>query len=295
MRVMITGASGQVGSALRRTKASGLEVRELTHHDLDIADPAAVADVVHDFVPQIIINAAAYTAVDRAEEEPELAMRVNAHGPAALARAARGLPGCRLLHLSTDYVFDGSASRPYRPQDPTHPLNVYGHSKLAGEQAASEELRERCVILRTAWVYAPEGRNFLLTMLKLMRDKGAVRVVADQHGTPTTADSIAQTLWAIVSRPDVHGILHWTDAGSDTWFGFASAIAEEAYTAALLSSRPQVHPITSADFPTRARRPANSVLDIEATIATLKIPQVHWRANLRATLSELAAAQSRQS
>ena len=291
MKVLITGASGQVGSALLRSVPAGAEVRALTHQQLDIGDATAVAAAVRSFSPQLIINAAAYTAVDRAEDEPELATRINAHGPAALARAARALPDCRVLQISTDYVFDGSASGPYQPDAATHPVSVYGRSKLAGEQAVTTELGERAVILRTAWVYAAEGRNFLRTMLRLMRERGTVRVVADQRGAPTCADSIARSLWALAARPDLRGIFHWTDAGADTWFGFASAIADDAYAAGLLSSRPQVIATTTADYPTRARRPANSVLDTRSTVEALRITPVAWRENLRTTLATLVAAE----
>jgi dTDP-4-dehydrorhamnose reductase len=293
VRVLITGASGQVGSALRRSAPCGAQLRALTHGELDISDAASVSVVLRDFAPEIIINAAAYTAVDRAEDEAQLATAINAHGPALLARAARAVPGCRLLHISTDYVFDGRATSPYRPDDAPHPLSVYGRSKLQGEQAVTGELRERAVILRTAWVYAATGKNFLLTMLRLMRERGAVRVVADQRGTPTTADSIARALWSIAARPDLHGILHWTDAGSDSWHGFASAIAEEAHAAALLPALPRITAITTADYPTRAHRPASSVLDTASTIEALRITPLPWRTNLRTTLATIAAAQRR--
>jgi dTDP-4-dehydrorhamnose reductase len=287
VRVLITGTSGQVGGALRGSSPAGTEVRAPTRAELDIGDAGAVDAALAAWRPEVVINAAAYTAVDRAEDEAELATAINAQGPANLARAVRRLPGCRLLHISTDYVFDGRASGAYRPHDQPNPLSVYGRSKLQGEDAVGEQLGERAVVLRTAWVYAEHGKNFLLTMLRLMRERSAVRVVCDQRGTPTTARSVATALWAIARRPDIHGILHWTDRGADSWFGFATAIGDDALAAGLLAVAPQITPITSAEYPTRAHRPANSVLDIEATIELLGLTPSHWRDNLRSTLKTL--------
>jgi len=290
VRVLITGVSGQVGSALRRSVPAGGEVQALSRTQLDISDARAVDSIFAGFRPELVINAAAYTAVDRAEDEPELATAINAHGPANLAQAARAIPGCRLLHISTDYVFDGSATRAYRPEDRTNPLGVYGRSKLLGEQAVLQQLGTRSVVIRTAWVYAATGKNFLLTMLRLMRERGAVRVVADQRGTPTSADSIAHALWAIARREDIGGILHWTDSGNVTWYGFAEAIAEEAHAVGLLPKLPSMTAIRTEDYPTRAHRPANSVLDIEASVATLGFRPLPWRDNLRTTLATIAMA-----
>jgi dTDP-4-dehydrorhamnose reductase len=290
VKVLITGASGQVGRALVASIPAQIELRAFTREQLDIRDAGAVRSAVAAFQPALIINAAAYTAVDKAESEPELALAINAEGPRHLAQAAHALPACRLLHISTDYVFDGAASEPYQPGDATSPLSVYGRTKLQGEGAVLEVLRERAVVLRTAWVYAAQGKNFLLTMLRLMRERGAVRVVADQHGTPTAADSIARALWAIAQRPEIHGILHWTDAGHASWYEFAVAIAEEGRAAGVLSTEVKVTPITTADYPTLAHRPANSVLDTRESIAQLRLTPAPWRVNLRATLAAIARA-----
>jgi len=287
MKVLVTGAAGQVGRALLRLVPPGVDLRPLSRADLDIGNARSVRAAVVGFEPAVIINAAAYTAVDRAESEPEVSRAINTEGPRHLAEAALAVPGCRLLHISTDYSFDGRSRRPYKPDDATHPLGVYGLTKRDGERAVLEVLGDRAVVLRTAWVYSAEGRNFLLTMLRLMRERGAVRVVADQRGTPTTADSIAQALWSIAQRPQVRHILHWTDAGEASWYDFAVAIAEEGLAAGLLSTPPQVTPISTAEYPTAATRPANSVLDSRESIAQLSITPAHWRDNLRATLARI--------
>ena len=284
---MITGAAGQVGSALLASVPPGMELQALDLPQLDITDADAVQRTVEAWGPQVIINAAAYTAVDKAEAEPALAAAVNAQAPGHLARAAMRIEGCRLIHISTDYVFDGSATEAYQPGDAPHPLSVYGVTKLAGEQVVREVLADRAVVLRTAWVYAARGRNFLLTMLRLMRERGAVRVVADQRGTPTAAASIARALWRIAELPRVHGLLHWTDDGVASWYEFASAIAQDALAAGLLAQAARVTPITTADYPTAAHRPANSVLDTRDSVTQLGIKPEHWRRNLRATLAEL--------
>lgn len=287
MRVLITGSSGQVGSALLRSAPPGIELRAFARPQLDIGDARAIHTAVAAFRPQLIINAAAYTRVDKAESEPFLADAINAQAPQHLAEAAYSQDDCRLIHISTDYVFDGLGAEAYRPDDVPHPLSVYGRTKLAGEQAVLGALGARAVVLRTAWVYASEGRNFLLTMLRLMRERGTVCVVADQKGTPTVAFSIARTLWRIAELPRVRGILHWTDDGVASWYEFACAIAEDALAAGLLSQTAQVTPISTADYPTAAHRPANSVLDTRDSIAQLGITPEHWRYNLRATLTAL--------
>jgi dTDP-4-dehydrorhamnose reductase len=285
--VLITGASGQVGRALVRSVPHGIELHALTRENLDIGDARAVHSAVAALRPELIINAAAYTAVDKAESEPFLADAINAQGPQYLAEAAYVQDDCRLIQISTDYVFDGSATGAYRPGDAPRPLSVYGRTKLAGEQAVLAALGARAVVLRTAWVYASQGNNFLLTMLRLMRERGAVRVVADQKGTPTAAASIARALWRIAERPAVRGILHWTDDGVASWYDFACAIAEDALAAGLLPQTIQVTPISTADYPTAAHRPANSVLDTGDSVEQLGITPEPWRRSLRVTLAQL--------
>jgi dTDP-4-dehydrorhamnose reductase len=289
MKVLVTGAHGQVGRALIASAPAETEVVAVGHADLDIGDAAAVDRLLGELQPGIVVNAAAYTAVDRAESEPEQARRVNEAGPANLARAT-GRLGARLLHLSTDFVFDGLGSERYQPDAATAPLSVYGATKLGGEQAVRAILPTQSVVLRTAWVYDARGRNFLLTMLRLMRERGSVRVVSDQVGTPTAAHSVALALWALVARPALSGIHHWTDAGVATWYDFAVAIAEE-WAARVGASQPaQVIPIGTADYPTPALRPRFSVLDCTATHAALELSPRHWRQNLRTVVGEIPLA-----
>jgi dTDP-4-dehydrorhamnose reductase len=290
VRVLITGAAGQVGRELVRRAPAAATVRALDRAALDISDAAAIRAVVEEFQPTHILNAAAYTAVDKAESEREAAFAANARAPRELAQAAARLGHCRLIHLSTDYVFDGMSSRPYLTSDATAPLSVYGASKLEGERAVLELLPGQAAVVRTAWVYGVHGRNFVHTMLRLMRERGAVRVVADQIGTPTAAAPLADLLWAIAGRPALHGLFHWSDAGVASWYDFAVAIAEDARVRGLLSRAIEITPIATEEFPTPARRPRVSLLDKRSTIAAVGFGPDHWRAPLRAVLDELPHA-----
>jgi len=289
MRVLITGAHGQVGRALLAAAPAHVEIVAMGRAELDIGMADAVADAVRQHRPDVIINAAAYTAVDRAESEPEIARVVNELGPKHLADAARET-GARLIHVSTDFVFDGRSSLAYAPDATPNPLNVYGATKLAGERAVQAVLPERSVILRTAWLYAAEGRNFVRTMLRLMQNERIVRVVTDQIGTPTAAHSVAQVLWRFAERPALRGIYHWTDAGIASWYDFAVAIAEEGAALNLLPDGVDVVPITTDEYPTSARRPHFSVLDKRTTISAIGMSPSHWRRNLRCVLGEIAVA-----
>lgn len=287
-KVLITGAAGQVGRALLDAAPDGLEVVACTRADVDVGDGDAVRDCIERHRPAVIINAAAYTAVDKAESESDAAHRINAQGPGHLAAAAREY-GARLIHISTDFVFDGSASVPYRPDSATNPLGVYGRTKRDGERAVLETLPERSTVVRTAWVYAATGANFVRTMLRIMRASGAVRVVADQVGTPTAARSLAEALWQIASNAEIRGIHHWTDAGVASWYDFAVAIAEEGAQLGLVPPQVTVEPITTADYPTPARRPAFSVLD-KRSLAPYGLAPIHWRQRLRVMMKEIPSA-----
>jgi dTDP-4-dehydrorhamnose reductase len=288
MKVLITGAGGQVGRMLLETKPANAEVIACTHADLDIGGGDEVRDCIGRHRPAVIINAAAYTAVDKAESETALARRINAEGPGHLAAAANG-HGARLIHISTDFVFDGMASTPYRPESAANPLSVYGRTKRDGELAVLDTLPERSAVVRTAWVYAAVGANFVRTMLRVMRANGAVRVVADQVGSPTAARSLAEVLWQISGNAEIRGIHHWTDAGVASWYDFAVAIAEEGAQLGLLPADVTVTPITTADYPTPARRPCYSVLD-KRSLTFFGLTPVHWRKRLRNVLKEIPSA-----
>ena len=284
-RILITGAAGQLGRELQRTAPADLEVIALTRESLDITSAEQVRALFATTFPDLVINAAAYTAVDRAESEPEKAMAVNCDAAANLARACAE-SGARMIHVSTDFVFDGSASSPYAPEAATSPLGEYGRSKLAGELAVTAALPD-ALLMRTAWVYSTFGGNFVKTMLRLMAEREELSVVADQVGTPTWARGLAQALWQAVELPDLVGTHHWTDAGVCSWYDFAVAIAEEAMELGLLEAMPTIHPIPGSAYPTPARRPAYSVLDKDSTWRALATEGLHWRVQLRRMLQEL--------
>ena len=287
-RALVLGAGGQLGTELRRTAPPEWDVVYCTRAEADLAAPESVARAIDTARPTVVINAAAYTAVDQAEREPAAARAVNATGVAALATHVRDA-GARLVHVSTDFVFDGAGSRPYTPHDPAEPAGVYGATKREGEEAVLATLEESATVLRTAWLYASHGRNFALTMLRLMRERDEVRVVADQVGTPTWARPLADACWRAASSHVVHGVHHWTDAGVASWYDFAVAIQEEALALGLLDRVAAVRPIRTSDFPTPARRPSYSVLDKTATWAVLG-PAAHWRVALRSMLGEMVHA-----
>jgi dTDP-4-dehydrorhamnose reductase len=287
VRLLLLGAGGQVGRAVVKAAPAGHDVTAKSRSELDIADARAVDSVCAETQADWIVNAAGYTAVDLAEDHPEEATAVNETAVATLARAA-ARAGSRLLHLSTDFVFDGRSGRAYLPSDRTHPLSVYGVSKLGGEV---EVLRSggAGIVLRTAWVYAAAGRNFVLTMLRLMREREQVKVVADQIGTPTWAGGLAPAIWGLMEAQAPAGIYHWTDLGVASWYDFAVAIQEEALARGLLARAVAILPIATAEYPTRAKRPAFSVLDGASSRARIAAPAVHWRHNLRKMLDELPA------
>ncbi|HEY8385295.1 MAG TPA: dTDP-4-dehydrorhamnose reductase, partial [Porticoccaceae bacterium] len=291
MRVLITGARGQVGHELLRRAPSGFEVMGLGSSELDIGDAGSVESTLRQLRPRLIINAAAYTAVDKAESEPEQAYRVNRDGVANLARAAAEI-GAPILHISTDYVFAGDAQQPYLETDPTAPSGVYGASKLAGEQVLAE-IHPRHLALRTSWVFGAHGNNFVKTMLRLGRERDKLGVVADQHGGPTPADSIADALWQLASSYRSQGNLQWgiyhfSGAPACSWHDFAVEIFRQAGQMGLLERLPRVDAISTSDYPTPARRPAWSVLSCSRLEADHGIGQPDWREGLRRVLEELA-------
>ena len=287
-RALITGAGGQVGLELQATVPSGWVVAAPTSDQVDVTQADAVRAAISTFRPSVVIHAAAYTAVDAAEADADRARAVNAEGTAHVAEAARAV-GARLLYLSTDFVFDGGQGRAYATGDEPRPLGVYGHTKLEGERAAARILDRQALVVRTAWVYSRHGRNFVLTMLRLMAERSEVGVVADQIGTPTWAGSLAEALWAAAGRTELSGIVHWTDAGVASWYDFAVAIQEEALAAGLLSRAVTVRPLRTEESPSRARRPPFSVLEKGGSWESLGRTPPHWRANLRQMLQALAS------
>lgn len=287
MRALITGADGQLGRELAARPPEGEEVVALAHRDLDITDEEAIAAAFDRWRPSVLLNAAAYTAVDRAEEEPEAAHAVNARGPALLARHAAEA-GARLVHVSTDFVFDGAASRPYRPEDPVAPLGVYGASKLEGERAVLATCPKAAVV-RTAWVYSAHGRNFVLSMLARMRRGEALRVVSDQVGSPTWTGTLAPAVWALAARPELTGLRHWADAGAASWYDLACATHQIGLDRGLLERPVEVVPIATTDYPASAQRPAYSVLDAATTRGELGLPASWWWTSLGRMLATVGA------
>jgi len=278
MKVLITGAKGQLGRGLIATAPSTVDLHPVTRDDCDLADASAIAALIQQVAPDLVINAAAYTAVDKAERDEDAARAINAGAVAALVAAHRG----KLVHVSTDFVFDGTSSRAYRPDDSRNPISVYGRSKAEGEDC----LRDSDLLVRTAWVYTAGGANFVRTMLRLMAEKPALNVVADQIGAPTWATSLARTIWGLVANGS-SGIHHFSDAGVASWYDFAVAIGEEAAAIGLIDRTITVKPITTEDYPTPAVRPAFSLLDSRATREAAGVDPVHWRENLRHMLQEV--------
>ncbi|CAE6911077.1 dTDP-4-dehydrorhamnose reductase [Pseudomonas marincola] len=291
MRVLITGAQGQVGQELTRLAPADFSVIGLGSNELDISNPEQVVSRIGEFKPQLIINAAAYTAVDKAETDSERAYAVNAKGAENLAASAATL-GIPLLHISTDYVFSGDACTPYKETDPTGPTGVYGASKLAGELAVAKVCTQH-VIMRTSWVFGAQGNNFVKTMLRLAQTRDVLGVVADQHGCPTSAASIAKALWSLASHYRNNGKLNWgtyhfSNMPATTWHGFAEEIFSQAVALKILTKSPQVNPINTQDYPTPARRPSWSVMDCCLIEEKLSITQSDWQDELREMLKGMA-------
>jgi dTDP-4-dehydrorhamnose reductase len=284
--VLVLGA-GQIGTAILKAAPRAHEVIVRTRAQLDIVNAQAVGQTLAEIGADWVVNATAYTAVDLAEDEPAAARAVNDTAVAGLAQAA-SREKARLLHLSTDFVFDGKAGRPYRATDATHPLNVYGVTKLAGEQHVLES--GNGIVMRTSWVYSSMGKNFVLTMLKLMKERDQISVVCDQIGTPTWAMSAAGAVWAFIGLGPEGGIYHWADLGVASWYDFAMAIQEEAVGRGLLTRTASIVPIPSSAYAARAARPSFSVLDTSNARALLEVPTLHWRESLRRMLDELRAA-----
>ena len=283
MKVLVTGCYGQVGLALHATISPNYTGRWYTREQFDLGDSKTMRAALLREKPDLVINAAAYTKVDQAEAERDEAMAINGAAVATLTELCAE-SGAKLVHFSTDFVFDGSQSHPYVTSAPTNPINVYGESKLAGERAVLAGVHN--LVIRTSWVYASHGRNFVRTMLGLMASRDELAVVCDQVGTPTHALSLARATWDLIEA-NASGLHHFTDAGTASWYDFAVAIQDEAAALGLLKNSARVVPIPAADFPTAARRPAYSVLDKSATWAVLGTRPRHWRHELRTMLELL--------
>jgi dTDP-4-dehydrorhamnose reductase len=296
MRILLTGTSGKVGGALLPLLRRSQEVLALKRAEFDLSDPPALAAALDRLEVDLIINPAAYTDVDRAEGEPELAFRINAEAPAELARwaARHNVP---LVHFSSEYVFDGSGETPWREEDPCRPLSSYGRSKWEGEKAIQASGAPQ-LIIRTSWVYAAKGANFLRTMNRLARERDELRVVADQFGAPTSASTIAETVAMILARSasaaqlakdfaSAHGLVHLANSGSTSWHGFASAIVEGLKARQQPVKASAVQAITTKDFPTKAGRPGNSRLDLSRLRQVFGVNTPPWQQALRRELDIL--------
>lgn len=273
MKILLTGANGQLGRCFQDLASENHTVLALGSQELDISSRQSVLDAVTEFKPDVIVNAAAYTAVDKAESDAERAAAVNAHGPENLAIAAKAV-GAKFVHVSTDYVFDGSAQQPYLETDAVNPPGVYGQTKLAGELLVSSILPQ-AIILRTAWVFSEYGNNFVKTMLRLAKDRPELGVVADQVGCPTYAGDIAAAIMHLVDKEAAGGIYHYCGDNSVSWAEFAQAIFTQAVKANVLQSAPKVNFIGSEQYPTPAKRPAYSVLSTDKVSAYF--PASDWQ------------------
>lgn len=287
-RIVITGANGQLGQTIVRSPLfAGHILLPLGREEMNITSQADVSATLDALKPDVIINAAAYTAVDAAESHAEEAYNINEQGVKHLARWCKG-KATQLIHVSTDFVFAGDKNRPYRVDDATAPLSIYGQSKLAGEKMLTTLLPTQSTIVRTAWLYSPYNTNFMKTMLRLMRERDELNVVDDQIGTPCSTASLTACLHAIVEAKKPASLYHWTDAGAASWYDFAVAIQEEALAMSLLENAIPIRPISTEKYKTAAVRPPYSVLDKSKALLELECPQSHWREALRDTLRTLS-------
>ncbi|MBE0349638.1 dTDP-4-dehydrorhamnose reductase [Pseudoalteromonas lipolytica] len=277
MKVLIIGKNGQVAWELQQTCPSHIHAKAFGRENIDITNPNSIEAVISTFQPAVIINAAAYTAVDKAESDKDNAYLINATAVEYLAKAAHK-HSIRFIHISTDFVFDGSKNKPYTVSDKANPINVYGASKLAGEQAIAKYCPENSAIVRTSWVYSSHGNNFVKTMLRLMAEKDELNVVSDQIGCPTNARGLARFLWQLAVLESLEPIYHYSDLGVASWYDFAVAIQEIAYDAGKLEKKIPIKPIPASNYPTPAKRPVFSLM--------LKGDNgVHWREYLSSMLS----------
>ena len=297
MRILLTGSTGQLGNALIKFKPRNIDLITPNKQELNLAKKTQCFNIIKKYKPDWIINSAAYTGVDQAEKEQEIAFAINEEAPKAFAKAIK-IYGGKLLHLSTDFVFSGKESKPYLPQHEREPLSIYGKSKANGERGINEILNQtnQSIILRTSWLMGPVGRNFALTMLSLHKKSNKIKVVSDQIGSPTTTYSLAKICWKLINLYSNNNdkniifpsILHWTNAGEASWYEIAIAIGELAINLKLLDHQAEVLPISTSQYPTNAERPIYSVLDCTETIQLLAVKQTHWKNALYEILKKVS-------
>ena len=286
MKAVIFGADGQLGREVLYTQPEQVDCLPANRHTLDITDKSAVLDYLGGEMPQLVINCAGYTAVDGAEAKPDLAVAINAEGVGNLALAADHI-GARLIHVSTDFVFDGAANTPYPTEAEARPLGVYGHSKLAGEMRLQSVSPLNSVIVRTSWLHSRHGSNFVKTMLRLMGERPRLTVVSDQVGCPTWARGLAKVIWQLSGHPEAHGVYHWSDAGSCSWHEFACEIYRQGKARGLVEGEVDIAAISTQDYPTPATRPAYSVLDCIRIHELLGVGSEPWQQQLGLMMDDL--------
>lgn len=284
MKILLLGSNGQLGWELQRTCPAHVKLAVCDYPAVNLCSTVSIQECIQATRPDCLINAAAYTAVDQAEEDSETADRINHKAVAEIALLCRQ-HGIHLVHISTDFIFNGRNYKPYEPEDAPDPISAYGKSKLQGEQAVVKILKDQSLIIRTAWLYSSHGNNFVKTMLKLMKEKQSLNVIDEQIGTPTWAHGLAKIIWAALEKK-MTGIFHWTDAGVTSWYDFAMAIQEESLQAGLLDQAIPVFPIPAELYPTPAQRPFYGVLDKRSFWKALGVKPVHWRVQLRTMLKE---------
>lgn len=290
--IVVTGATGQLGRTLSRLWAESplpeYQLEALDRSELDISQADAAIAALSELKPAVIVNAAAYTQVDKAESDSIAAHLVNAEAAGRIA-AWSAENDAKLIHISTDFVFDGSSKTPYRPDHQTNPLGAYGASKLAGEHEIQTLAKDRSAIIRTSWLYSEYGNNFVKTMLRLMGDRDQLSVVNDQVGSPTSTHGLAALIFAMILKDSYQGLYHWTDGASISWYEFAQEIQDQGLSEGLLSKAIPISPITTSEYPTPAQRPAYSVLDRSRAMAEFDCPTEDWKAQLNLVMKELAS------
>ncbi|MFH2060542.1 MAG: dTDP-4-dehydrorhamnose reductase [Pseudomonadota bacterium] len=285
MNVLLLGSNGQLGWELQRTCPKNITLTFCDYPKIDFGSTDSITQCINSTQPDCIINAAAYTAVDKAEQNQELAYRINHQAVIEIAEHCRQNK-ISLIHISTDFIFNGQNFKPYKPDDIPDPKSVYAKSKLKGEQAVGQILGDTALIIRTAWLYSSHGNNFVKTMLTLMNDRQSLNVIDEQIGTPTWANGLAIAIWNSLAN-NLQGTFHWTDAGVASWYDFAMAIQEEGIQSGLLNHSIPIYPVPSSAYPTPAKRPMYSVLDKSSFWQALNHTPVHWRVQLRSMLKEL--------